>query len=367
MVGAGILARKAVERGLRVPAYVKTSLAPGSQVVTRYLDNAELTPYLEALGFHTVGYGCTTCIGNSGPLPEAVADAVDANQTVVASVISGNRNFEGRVHPQVRASFLASPPLVVAYALAGSVDLDIANDPLGYDPNGTPVYLADIWPTQEEIRDTIASSLDASIFDEEYSSVFAGDEHWQNLPIPTGQLYEWDQGSTYVQEPPFFENIEEVTADPADIEGAQVLALLPDSVTTDHISPAGSIAKTSPAAEYLQQLRFPARQPRGDDPRDLRQHPAPEPAGPGPGGQRHPLLPGGPRDDDLGSRDALPGGRHTTARDRGQGIRHRVLPGLGGQGDPPAWSQGRAGRELRAHPPQQPGRHGRPAAPVPAR
>ncbi len=251
MVGAGILAKKAVERGLKVPPFVKTSLAPGSQVVTRYLDNADLTPYLEALGFHTVGYGCTTCIGNSGPLPDPVAEAIDANQTVVASVLSGNRNFEGRVHPQVRASFLASPPLVVAYALAGSVDVDLANDPIGTDPNGTPVYLADVWPTQEEIRDTIASSVSPEIFAEEYDSVFSGDEYWQGLPIPTGQLYEWDQGSTYVQEPPFFENLSEAISDPADIEGARVLALLPDSVTTDHISPAGSIAKTSPAAEYL--------------------------------------------------------------------------------------------------------------------
>ena len=251
MVGAGLLARKAVERGLKVPSYVKTSMAPGSQVVTRYLQNADLLPFLEALGFHVVGYGCTTCIGNSGPLPEPVADAVDANQLVAASVISGNRNFEGRVHPQIRASFLASPPLVVAYALAGSVDLDLVNDPLGYDPDGNPVFLADVWPTQQEISDAIASSLDASIFAEEYSNVFTGDSHWQNIDIPTGQLYEWDSGSTYVQEPPFFEDLSPDGHELVDIEGARVLALLPDSVTTDHISPAGSIAKTSPAAEYL--------------------------------------------------------------------------------------------------------------------
>ncbi len=251
MVGAGLLARKAVERGLKVPSYVKTSMAPGSQVVTRYLQNADLLPFLEALGFHVVGYGCTTCIGNSGPLPEPVADAVDANQLVAASVISGNRNFEGRVHPQIRASFLASPPLVVAYALAGSVDLDLVNDPLGHDPDGNPVFLADVWPTQQEISDAIASSLDASIFAEEYGNVFTGDSHWQNIDIPTGQLYEWDSGSTYVQEPPFFEDLSPDGHELVDIEGARVLALLPDSVTTDHISPAGSIAKTSPAAEYL--------------------------------------------------------------------------------------------------------------------
>ncbi len=251
MVGAGLLARKAVERGLRVPAYVKTSMAPGSQVVTRYLQNANLLPFLEALGFHVVGYGCTTCIGNSGPLPEPVADAVDANQLVVTSVISGNRNFEGRVHSQIRASFLASPPLVVAYALAGSVDLDLVNDPLGHDPDGNPVFLADVWPTQQEISDAIASSLDASIFAEEYGSVFEGDSHWRGIAVPTGQLYEWDPGSTYVQEPPFFADLDPEGRELHDIDGARVLALLPDSVTTDHISPAGSIAKTSPAAEYL--------------------------------------------------------------------------------------------------------------------
>ncbi len=251
MVGAGLLARKAVERGLKVPSYVKTSMAPGSQVVTRYLQNADLLPFLEALGFHVVGYGCTTCIGNSGPLPEPVADAVDANQLVVASVISGNRNFEGRVHPQIRASFLASPPLVVAYALAGSVDLDLVNDPLGHDPDGNPVFLADVWPTQQEISDAIASSLDSSIFAEEYGNVFAGDSHWQNIAVPTGELYEWDSGSTYVQEPPFFQDLTPDGRELHDIDGARVLALLPDSVTTDHISPAGSIATTSPAAEYL--------------------------------------------------------------------------------------------------------------------
>ncbi len=207
MIGAGLLARNAVERGLDVPAYVKTSLAPGSQVVTRYLEKAGLTPYLEALGFHTVGYGCTTCIGNSGPLPQTVADAVDEHELVVASVLSGNRNFEGRIHPQVRASFLASPPLVVAYALAGSVDLNLERDPLGYDPNGEPVYLRDIWPTPEEVQTTIAESVDPEMFSEEYGTVFAGDERWQELPVPTGDLYEWDPGSTYVREPSFFQDL----------------------------------------------------------------------------------------------------------------------------------------------------------------
>jgi aconitate hydratase len=251
MLGAGLLARNAVERGLDVPPYVKTSLAPGSQVVTRYLNESGVTPYLEALGFHVVGYGCTTCIGNSGPLPDVVASAVDDNELVVASVLSGNRNFEGRIHPQVRASFLASPPLVVAYALAGTVDIDLTTEPLGTDPNGEDVYLADIWPTEEDVKAAMSSSIDPEMFRSEYSTVFEGDERWQNLPVPEGSLYEWDLGSTYVQKPPFFENLTPEPAPITDIEGARVLALLGDSVTTDHISPAGAIAKTSPAAEYL--------------------------------------------------------------------------------------------------------------------
>lgn len=253
MLGAGLLAKKAVERGLDVPPYVKTSLAPGSQVVTRYLDKAGVTPYLNALGFQTVGYGCTTCIGNSGPLPAPVAAAVDENDLIVASVLSGNRNFEGRIHPQVRASFLASPPLVVAYALAGSIDLNLAEDPLGYDPNGDPVYLADVWPTEEEITEAIATSVDPEMFREEYGTIFDGDERWRSLPVPTGDLYEWDAESTYVQEPPFFENLSPEPQPVADVAGARVLVMVGDSVTTDHISPAGSIARTSPAGTYLQE------------------------------------------------------------------------------------------------------------------
>ncbi|MDQ3514217.1 MAG: aconitate hydratase AcnA [Chloroflexota bacterium] len=253
MLGAGLLAKAAVERGLKVPAFVKTSMAPGSQVVTRYLERSDLLPYLEALGFHVIGYGCTTCIGNSGPLPAAVAEAVDANELVVAAVLSGNRNFEGRIHPQVRASFLASPPLVVAYALAGSVDIDLETDPIGHDPNGDAVYLRDIWPTREDIAAATERSLDSDIFRQEYKTVFAGDEHWQGLPVPDGNLYEWDAASTYVQEPPFFADFSDQA--PADVvagvTGARVLALLGDSVTTDHISPAGSIARTSPAGAYL--------------------------------------------------------------------------------------------------------------------
>ncbi|MGE3798175.1 MAG: aconitate hydratase AcnA [Thermomicrobiales bacterium] len=251
MVGAGLLARKAVERGLDVPPYVKTSMAPGSQVVSAMLDNAGLTPYLEALGFHTIGYGCTTCIGNSGPLPEPVSTSIDDNNLVVAAVLSGNRNFEGRIHSQVRASFLASPPLVVAFALAGSVDTNLSTDPVGYDPNGEPVYLADIWPSPEEVQETIRTSLSPETFAKEYAGVFTGDTQWQELDIPAGNLYEWDSGSTYVQEPPYFLGDQSILPILSDIRGARVLALLGDSVTTDHISPAGSINRTSPAGHYL--------------------------------------------------------------------------------------------------------------------
>ncbi|MGB3329416.1 MAG: aconitate hydratase, partial [Thermomicrobiales bacterium] len=251
MLGAGLLAKNAVERGLKVPPYVKTSLAPGSQVVTRYLERAGVTPYLDALGFQTVGYGCTTCIGNSGPLPEPVAKAIDDNDLVVASVLSGNRNFEGRVHPQVKASFLASPPLVVAYALAGTTDTDLTTQPVGYDPNNEPVYLKEIWPSELEVQEAIATSIDPKMFREEYDTVFQGDDRWRGLPVPEGDLYDWDPGSTYVQEPPFFTDLSPEPKPVEDIVNARVLALLGDSVTTDHISPAGSIAKTSPAAEYL--------------------------------------------------------------------------------------------------------------------
>ena len=251
MLGAGLLAKKAVERGLDAHPFVKTSLAPGSQVVTRYLEKAGLTPYLSALGFHTVGYGCTTCIGNSGPLPDAVANAVEENDLIVASVLSGNRNFEGRIHPQVRASFLASPPMVVAYALAGSIDTNLNTDPIGYDPMGDPVYLEDIWPTEDEVRRVMAESVAAEMYREEYASVFEGDERWRNLPVPEGDLYDWDAESTYVQDPPYFTDMAPEPAPVSDIQDARVLVMVGDSVTTDHISPAGSIAPNSPAGEYL--------------------------------------------------------------------------------------------------------------------
>ena len=251
MVAAGLVAKHAVERGLSVKPTVKTSLAPGSRAVVDYLKNAELLSYLEALRFHLVGYGCTTCIGNSGPLSEPVAEAVQDNDLIVAAVLSGNRNFEGRIHPQVRASFLASPPLVVAYALAGTVDIDLTKDPVGTDINGDSVYLKDLWPTQEEVRDVVAHSLSAEMFKENYAHVFDGDEHWQALTNSTGALFEWDTNSTYVQEPPFFQDISDTIPPVKDIHRAKVLVMVDDSITTDHISPAGNFSPTSPAGKYL--------------------------------------------------------------------------------------------------------------------
>ena len=251
MIGAGLLAKKAVERGLHSKPWVKTSLAPGSKVVTDYLDEAGLTPYLEALGFHLVGYGCMTCIGNSGPLREPVAEAVRKEKLVVASVISANRNFEGRINPLARANYLASPPLVVAYALAGSVDVDLASDPLGTDSSGAPVYLRDIWPTPQEVRQAVGQFVHRGQFEKEYSEVFQGDALWSAMPTPSGELYQWDQRSTYIKKPPYFEELADPATSVADFHGMRALALLGDSVTTDHISPAGSIPADSPAGTYL--------------------------------------------------------------------------------------------------------------------
>ncbi|GCE27360.1 aconitate hydratase A [Dictyobacter alpinus] len=251
MIAAGLVAKRAVERGLSVNPAVKTSLAPGSRAVIDYLENAELIPYLEALRFHLVGFGCTTCIGNSGPLSEPIAEAIQDNDLIVAAVLSGNRNFEGRIHPQVRASFLASPPLVVAYALAGTVDIDLTTDPIGTDVNGDKVYLRDIWPTQEEIRDLVQKAVTPEVFSKNYAHVFEGDEHWQALSNSTGPIFEWDPASTYVQEPPFFKDIKPEPAPVKDIHGARVLVMVDDSITTDHISPAGSFNEKSPAGQYL--------------------------------------------------------------------------------------------------------------------
>ncbi|MBI4115330.1 MAG: aconitate hydratase AcnA [Candidatus Omnitrophica bacterium] len=260
MIGAGLLAKKAVERGLHVKPWVKTSLAPGSRVVMEYLRETKLMEALEKLRFHLVGFGCTTCIGNSGPLPEPIARAVKENELVAAAVLSGNRNFEGRINPSVRANYLASPPLVVAYALAGTVDIDLYRDSLGEDQKGNPVYLKDIWPTQEEIKQAM-KRVTSRMFREQYAHVFEGDESWRSLKIPTGDTFGWDPKSTYVKRPPYLENLPTAPPPLKDIEGARILVIVGDSVTTDHISPAGSISKDSPAGKYLVE--------KGLDPKDF--------------------------------------------------------------------------------------------------
>jgi aconitate hydratase len=251
MIAAGLLAKKAVEKGLKTKPWVKSSLAPGSKVVTDYLDDAGLTPYLEKLQFNLVGYGCTTCIGNSGPLPEPVADAVQKGKLTVAAVLSGNRNFEGRINALVRANYLASPPLVVAYALAGRVDIDLQTEPLGSDTNGQSVFLKDIWPTTEEVQAAVKRSVRAEMFQKQYSEVFQGDERWNSVKVPTGDLYDWSDQSTYIRKPPYFENMVDPATSVKDLTGVRVLAMLGDSVTTDHISPAGNIPADSPAGKFL--------------------------------------------------------------------------------------------------------------------
>ena len=302
MIAAALLAKKAVEKGLERKPWVKTTLAPGSKVVSDYYEKAGLTPYLDKLGFNLVGYGCTTCIGNSGPLISEVSAAVNEADLAVTSVLSGNRNFEGRINPDVKMNYLASPPLVVAYALAGSMTVDLFEDPLGQDQDGQDVFMRDIWPTAKEVEDVIATAITSEMFDDGYADVFAGDAQWQSLPTPEGDTFAWDADSTYVRKPPYFDGMPAEPEPVTDIEGARVLLKLGDSVTTDHISPAGAIKKDSPAgavprrarrgAARLQLLRLAARQPRGDDPRHLRQHPAAQPAGAGHRGWRHPGLHG---------------------------------------------------------------------------
>ncbi len=264
MIGAGLLAKKAGERGLKAKPWVKTSLAPGSKVVTDYLKDSGLLPHLEKLGFYLVGYGCTTCLGNSGPLPEPISAALQEGNLVAVAVLSGNRNFEGRIHPQVRANYLASPPLVVTYALAGRMDLDLYNEPLGNDQKGNPVYLKDIWPSPEEIREQISKSVRPEMFKKEYSNVFEGDERWKKMPTPEGELFKWDPKSTYVREAPYFEGMTKSPPKLKDIAGARVLAVLGDSITTDHISPVGFIERDGPAARYLTE--------HGVQPKDFNQY-----------------------------------------------------------------------------------------------
>ncbi|HXM87618.1 MAG TPA: aconitate hydratase AcnA, partial [Solirubrobacteraceae bacterium] len=253
MVGAGILARNALARGLSSKPWVKTSLAPGSKVVTEYLDRAKLTEPLEQLGFNLVGYGCTTCIGNSGPLSQEISDAVGEADLAVVSVLSGNRNFEGRINPDVKMNYLASPPLCVAYALAGTMDVDLLHDPLGQDEHGEDVYLRDIWPSEREIAKTVADAVQADMFRKSYGEVFAGDERWNGLDVPEGERFAWDAGSTYVRLPPYFDGMPAEPQNVTELSGARVLAKLGDSVTTDHISPAGAIKRDGPAGSYLQE------------------------------------------------------------------------------------------------------------------
>ncbi len=250
MLGAGLVAKKAAALGLKVKPWVKTSLAPGSQVVTEYLQQAGLLDDLEMLGFHIVGYGCATCIGNSGPLPEPVSKAIAEGNLSACSVLSGNRNFEGRVHAEVRMNYLASPPLVVAYAIAGTMDIDLYNDPLGVDSKGNKVFLKDIWPTQKEVSDIVASAVNREEFTQVYANVFQGENRWTSLASPEGQLFDWSDDSTYIKNPPYFDGMSKTPAAIKDIQGARALALLGDSVTTDHISPAGAIKPDSPAGKY---------------------------------------------------------------------------------------------------------------------
>ncbi|MEO6828588.1 MAG: aconitate hydratase AcnA, partial [Acidobacteriaceae bacterium] len=251
MLAAGLLAKKAVEKGLQVPPWVKTSLAPGSRVVTDYYKKSGLTPFLNQLRFNVVGYGCTTCIGNSGPLPSDVAKSIEDHGLVAVSVLSGNRNFEGRINSDVRANYLMSPPLVVAFALVGRIDHNFDRDPIGKDTGGKPVYLRDIWPSQQEVQSALASSIDSEMFRHQYSTVSSGDKNWQNLKFPTGDTYGWEQDSTYIRKAPYFDGMQATPEAVEDIRGARVLAMLGDSVTTDHISPAGSIKLTGPAGKYL--------------------------------------------------------------------------------------------------------------------
>jgi aconitate hydratase len=252
MLGAALLAKKAVEKGLTSQPWVKTNMAPGSQVVTDYYERAGLWPYLEKLGYYLGGYGCTTCIGNTGPLSPEISKAINDNDLSVTAVLSGNRNFEGRISPDVKMNYLASPPLVIAYGIAGTMDFDFESDPLGKDSDGNDVFLKDIWPTQKEIDDTIASSIDRKMFVDSYADVFKGDERWRNLPTPSGNTFAWDPKSTYVRKPPYFDGMPAEPQPVKNITGARVLALLGDSVTTDHISPAGAIKKGTPAAQYLE-------------------------------------------------------------------------------------------------------------------
>ncbi len=382
MIGAGILARNALARGLRSKPWVKTSLAPGSKVVTEYLDRAGLTEPLEQLGFNLVGYGCTTCIGNSGPLPEEISAAVNEADLAVVSVLSGNRNFEGRINPDVKMNYLASPPLCVAYALAGTMDIDILTDPLGQDENGEDVHLRDIWPSEHEVAQTIGEAVRADMFRHSYGEVFAGDERWNGLQVPEGERFAWDAESTYVRLPPYFQGM---PAEPDPVarhrRRARARAARRQRHHRPHLSGRRDQARRScrllPAgagrrAARLQLLRLTPRQPRGDDARHLRQHPPAQPdrrRARAAGRRLHPLPVRRQRraDVDLRRRHALHPAGHRPGRARRQGVRLGLLARLGGQGHEAARREGRDRRELRAHPPLEPDRDGRAAAAVPRR
>ncbi len=372
MIGAGLLARNAVDRGLEVKPWVKTSLAPGSKVVTEYYEKAGLVPALEALRFHLVGYGCTTCIGNSGPLAEEISAAVEEGELAVVSVLSGNRNFEGRINPDVKMNYLASPPLVVAYALAGTMNVDLVNDPLGQDQDGEPVYLRDIWPSSEEVARVVEASLHTDMFRSSYEEVFDGDERWASLDVPEGDRFAWDPDSTYVREPPYFVDLPREPEPIEDIRGARVLAKLGDSVTTDHISPAGAIKKASPAGAYLIEHGIERRgfnsygSRRGNHEvmmrGHVREHPPAQPARARDRGRRDPPPARRAGDDDLRGGHAVRRRARAAGRAGGQGVRVGLLARLGGQGHEAA-RRARGDRGVvRAHPPLQPRRHGRAAA-----
>ncbi len=374
LIGAGLLAKKAVEKGLSTAPWVKTSLAPGSKVVTDYLLRAGLTPYLDQLGFNLVGYGCTTCIGNSGPLGEDVAHAVAEHDLIVAAVLSGNRNFEGRIHPQVRANYLASPPLVVAYALAGRMDVDLTTEPLGRTATGEDVYLRDVWPSNAEINAAMTAAVSEELFRTRYADVFHGDRRWSSMDVPAGERYAWDEKSEYVKRPPYFDGMPKEPRPLSDITGARALAVLGDSVTTDHISPAGNIARSSPAAKYLMS--------KGVEPADFNSYGARRGNHevmvrgtfanirlrnllvPGVEGGVTRYLPTGEADVDLRRVGTLPRRRHAAHRAGRQGVRLRLVARLGGKGTVSARHQGRHRGVVRAHPSFEPHWNGDSAAAV---
>ena len=380
LLAAGLLAKKAVERGLSVKPHVKTSLAPGSRVVTDYLTRAKLLPYLEKLGFYLAGYGCTTCIGNAGPLAEPIEEAIVQNDLVCAAVLSGNRNFEARIHANLRANFLASPPLVVAYAIAGTVLKDLMSEPLGKGKDGKDVWIGDIWPTGQEVYDCLKYAMDPKTFQQRYSHLGEDNELWKQVPSAQGVAYDWPK-STYIAEPPFFQSFGMQPGAVSGIAGARILGIFGDSVTTDHISPAGSIKDTSPAGKYLiangvreggfQQLRRPPRQPRGHDARHVRQRPDQEPDVAAQGGRlargrRPDPVPAIRRaDDDLRCSDEVRRAGCSHRRIRRRGVRHGLVARLGREGHAIARRESGRRPQLRAHSPLQPGRDGRSAAAVP--